>query len=1013
MTASTRFVATSCLALGSLSLGLSAQEKSTNRDGLDSVPRVVARAAHERVLEVTESWVLPDGSTSLTTNSIVELATGLHYRDERGEWMETQESFELVPGAARAWQGSHRVTLAANPNTFAAVQFRLPDGRLLSSHVHGIGWHDLATGKTVLLAGIQDSTGLLVSTNVVVYPDALQGAVSADLRYTYTRAGFEQDIVLREAPPAPETFGLSSDTTRLEVWTEFDEPLDVGVRSLNAATDNQANSSAENSEGADIELDFGSARIGTGRYFYLGGEQESLGLMVKEWVQEPDGRRFLVEAVSVLKLGDSLDVLPPGPDGADARSVTAPSRGAMWAKAARPVRRDGDTAPFQVLDPERDTARVERLGRPGLVLDYLLLVSGTTNQLFRSDVMYWVTGTAILHGTTTFEAGACVKFDTSTAASIEVQGSLDWRANALMPVTLTARDDSGFGETAPGQTTPRVHAGYAGSGLRINGPTTTSINGLRVRNLRRGVEYATGTGHTLRHAQFVDVGEAIRMTTGTTVAARNILVARASTGVFGGTGSATAQVEHATIDGANRLAVSGVFTSNSNLVIRNSILHQFTNSPAGTYTGGSHTVLLNYTADLFASLRGGSRYLPPNSPHRDAGTATVDSTLTTELREMTTDVPRELVGEIAFNTVLNPIVPVDTGTLDRGYHYPRIDYAASAVSLTNAVLTLTNGVRLATYGTVGIHLRTGAAFRSGGSPNRPNHLSRLALIQEETTAETTATILASQGGTTMPSIHLRFTDFAAAAETSTRRNLATAVGNSLVVWTMRDCRLHNPYFTTYAYSSGQTLTWQNNIWHRASISFYQPDFVGYAGTTWQAHNNLWLAGTISLDSSLGGFWTLRDNLFDGSANQLPGGTSWTASHNGYRGATSFGGGSNRTLTAADYQSGNFGTNYYPTTGTNLFTLVNVGSRTSPAAGLYHHTVRTDSIREETTTVDIGFHYLALSGGQLFDTDGDGIPDWVEDLNGDGSATGDPTSWTSYNSGNSVGVGSVILFSPLK
>jgi hypothetical protein len=509
----------------------------------------------------------------------------------------------------------------------------------------------------------------------------------------------------------------------------------------------------------------------------------------------------------------------------------------------------------------------------------------------------------------------------------------------------------------------------------------------------------------------VDVGEAIRMTTGTAVSAQNILVARASTGVFGGTGSATALVEHATIDSANRLAVSGVFANSSAVVVRNSILHQFTNSPAGTYTGGSHTVLLSHTPGLFASLRGGSRYLPVGSPHRDAGTATVDSQLTTDLRQMTTEVPLELVGEIAFNTVLNPIVPVDTGTLDRGYHYPRIDYAASAVSLTNAVLTLTNGVRLATYGTVGIHLRTGAAFRSGGSPTRPNHLSRLALIQEETTAETTATILASQGGTAMPSVTMRFTDFAAAGEVSTRRNLVSASGNSLVIWTMRDCRLHNLHFSTSAYSSGQSITWQNNLWHRAHVSHYQADLVGYAGYTWQAHNNLWLAGTISLDSSLGGFWTIRDNLFDGSSN-LKGSTNWSASHNAYRGATSFGD-TNRILSLTDYQGSSFGTNYYPTTGTNLFTLVNVGSRSSPAAGLHHHTVRTDSIREQTTTVDIGFHYLALSGGQLFDTDGDGIPDWVEDLNGDGSATGDPTSWTSYNSGNSVGVGSVILFSPLK
>jgi hypothetical protein len=182
MTASPHFVAVSLLVLGFTALDLSGQDILEGRAMPSRTSKIVSRDAHQRVLEVTESVLLPDGSISLTTNSIVELATGLHYLNEQGEWLETQESFELVPGAARAWQGSHRVTLAANPNTFAAVQLRLPDGRLLSSHVHGIGWHDLATGKSVMLAGISDTTGLLVSSNVIVYPDALRGAVSGDIR---------------------------------------------------------------------------------------------------------------------------------------------------------------------------------------------------------------------------------------------------------------------------------------------------------------------------------------------------------------------------------------------------------------------------------------------------------------------------------------------------------------------------------------------------------------------------------------------------------------------------------------------------------------------------------------------------------------------------------------------------------------------------------------------------------------------------------------------------------------
>jgi len=197
----------------------------------------------------------------------------------------------------------------------------------------------------------------------------------------------------------------------------------------------------------------------------------------------------------------------------------------------------------------------------------------------------------------------------------------------------------------------------------------------------------------VRHAQFVDVGEAVRLTTGTTVNVRNALVVRASTGVFGGTGAATAVVEHLTVNGAARLAVSGVFANAAGLTLRNCLINALTNTPPA-YTGGSDNVVSTANTVTFAALRGGAHYLPSGSTHRDAGTATVDSTLTTELREMTTEPPRELVGEIAFNTTLRPIVAVDTGILDRGYHYPRIDYAASGVTLTNAVLTLTNGVRV-------------------------------------------------------------------------------------------------------------------------------------------------------------------------------------------------------------------------------------------------------------------------------------------------------------------------------
>jgi hypothetical protein len=91
------------------------------------------------------------------------------------------------------------------------------------------------------------------------------------------------------------------------------------------------------------------------------------------------------------------------------------------------------------------------------------------------------------------------------------------------------------------------------------------------------------------------------------------------------------------------------------------------------------------------------------------------------------------------------------------------------------------------------------------------------------------------------------------------------------------------------------------------------------------------------------------------------------------------------LHSNDFVTGALGPYYYPTSGSDLFTLVNAGSRAASSAGLYHYTVRTDQTKD-SGAVDIGFHYVALDGnGNPTDMDSDGIADYAEDLDGDGVA----------------------------
>src|SRR5207249_8844331 len=89
----------------------------------------------------------------------------------------------------------------------------------------------------------------------------------------------------------------------------------------------------------------------------------------------------------------------------------------------------------------------------------------------------------------------------------------------------------------------------------------------------------------------------------------------------------------------------------------------------------------------------------------------------------------------------------------------------------------------------------------------------------------------------------------------------------------------------------------------------------------------------------------------------------------------------KVLSAAPaYLTSYLGSYYYPTNDGMLSTLTNAGSRTASSATLYHYTCWTNQQIEASSTVDIGFHYIATdSSGNPLDYDGDGIADYLEDV----------------------------------
>ena len=128
-----------------------------------------------------------------------------------------------------------------------------------------------------------------------------------------------------------------------------------------------------------------------------------------------------------------------------------------------------------------------------------------------------------------------------------------------------------------------------------------------------------------------------------------------------------------------------------------------------------------------------------------------------------------------------------------------------------------------------------------------------------------------------------------------------------------------------------------------------------------------------------------------------------------------GGTSNKTNLVAGYQTGPLGPYYYPTNGGfySLTNLLNAGSTWATNAALYHFTTTVNQVKEGATKVDIGFHYLSVdASGMPQDYDGDNVPDYLEDANGNGAVDSGERDWQVSENGTTGAIG-LRVFTPLK
>ena len=474
-----------------------------------------------------------------------------------------------------------------------------------------------------------------------------------------------------------------------------------------------------------------------------------------------------------------------------------------------------------------------------------------------------------------------------------------------------------------------------------------------------------------------------------------------------------------TIDGCQQLGDDWLYVGSNTMTFVNSLLVGVTNY-------GPASIITNYTAcpadnSVFQTVGAGGYYLATNSPYRNAGTTNLDPATLADLATKTTYPPIVYSNvTISAATTFSPQAQRDTDQPDLGYHYDSLDYVFGGCDLyTN--LTFTPGTAVGwyeDYGGVdssgqpyGISLNDGANLTSTGTATQPCWIARTMTVQEGGNGKWTANgwmagiMINGSGSGVAPQLNNQFTKWSTMANDGNhfRDNWAYGVAN------FSNCEF-------YSGSSGSywpSLYFTNCLFFRITMAFW--DQVDAPNLTFQ--NCTFYNGAMALcrnDWQSPSFWTIKNTVFDGTAfftaDNFGGDTNYTAfDYNAYNasntswqaydfgvGVASVGtletvGPNDVTVTNFNWQTSWLGNYYLPTNSP----LINTGSCTADVVGLYHFTTQTDQVKETNSVVDIGYHYVAVdASGNPIDTDGDGVPDYLEDANGNGSVNSGETDWNS-------------------
>ncbi len=946
-----------------LTVSLQAQEVFKERN-VGDVDRRLINGAETQVEWETEV-TMEDGSVQVTQRGYTELDPGSNYWDD-GQWKKSQAVIELDDKiGAKAIQAQQKVFFKPSVNQRGAVEIHTPEGMVLKSSVLGLSYFDSFSGQMVTLATTHRSVGELLEPNQIIYRDAFDN-IHADVLYTFRTSGLEQDIIFRENPPAPELFGLLPESTKLEVMSEFYEAPNPGKRvsTLDEVTDPQLRQQMAEPDWIDEELNFGNVILPRGKAFSVASANQNQVIPTeksspvgKRWINN-GSRSALIESVDYYNVRSILETLPDAvsPDDLDQEDAGAMFQlNQKFPKTASRILPELNASSTAALP--KDAIRVASYSpysEPGFVLDYTT-VTGTSNFTFKGNETYLISASSIvLSGTTTFEGGTVVKFDSTNMPYVYVLGSIVCETQTYLPALITAKDDNTVGEKITGSSgTPSGY--YCDTALWYIPSGSIEIKNIHFRFAETALKidpvYASDS--TIMNCQFVQNDVPISINGGTANVYNCLIVDTDSTVIKKlSTTSTAVNLVNCTVDGGTTL-----FDTNS-LSLTNSIITGVTSTGSPS---NPNSIILSSASGVYDSVGAGDYYLPATSGYKDAGTSSINSDLLAELGTRTTSAPIEITSDITTDTTWGPVVDRDVGSIDLGYHYPVVDYFIVQKKIISKRLDVLPGTVLSMGGYNGLRIHNNDAYISClGTVNNPIIFVRYDCVQEQP----------DQLGSVSISERLISFEWFPAQKPSGEFNFVRSYLHAGARWHLlasfhgsvdtvsSEITIQNSeFYNCSLYVSGKTndyLELNNNLFDQAKT-----ELTGYGNV--ELYNCMYDEGYCYLNQygSSTSHWYIRNNVLSGTTiyNSMISG-KYTHSNNGYIGSgqavigTSS---SNVIVTTFDFEDGPFGGFYQSSSD-----FIDEGYGDADDNGLYHFTASVTNEKERDSVLDIGYHYPAAN-----------------------------------------------------